>query len=129
MAFRVGAVAKVWDVKPGKNSGYCMAEMSTSRKTQSGEYEQDWANKFVMLCGDAVSIMDGFQKGMTVRIGECAVTNKWDKEKKVMYTNYAIYSFQDDSGSSGGTKPAQKKDDKKGFMEVPDTDSEELPFN
>lgn len=135
MAFRVGAYAKIWDLKQGKNGSYYVAEMSTSKKLQDGSYEQDWANKFVMLSGDATKIADSFQRGMTVRIGDCAVTNRWDKEKSIMYTNYAIYSFQTDDGSqktrsSGGSR--QQKTDKaqdRSFMEVPAGDSEELPFN
>ena len=105
MGFRTNAYAKVWKIEKG-NGNFYNAEMSVSHKNkETGNYETDWANKFVRLVGKAATQAESISSGDTVRIGDCDVTNKWDKEKKIMYTNYVIFSFNDTENNSA---PAQK---------------------
>lgn len=132
MGFSTGKYAKIWAVKPSSSGKAYVAEMSTSRKKQDGNgYETDWSNKFVMLAGQAAkdaASMDVGKAGVTVRIGDCDVTNKYDAEKKTMYTNYVIFSFQKDDKTSGTTKTEKKTGSE--FMKIPENaDDEELPFN
>lgn len=136
MAFRTGAYAKVWACEKG-NGNYHVAEMSTSRKGQNGDYEKDWASKFVRLVGSASKRAETLGKGDTVRIGDCEVTNHYDNSKKMMYTNFTIFSFMDeddnDNGSGSGTvqktaKKSTKKASDEEYVKVPEGIDEELPF-
>ena len=147
MGFRSGAYAKVWSCSKG-NGNYYVADMSTSRKTQDGGYENDWSNKFVRLVGEAAEQAESINDGDSVRIGSCDVTNHYDKTKQILYTNYVIFSFMndDDSGSgntqrSSAKKTTSNKSSTKGskakkaveasddeYVNIPDGIDEELPF-
>ena len=148
MGFRSGAYAKVWSCSKG-NGNYYVADMSTSRKTQDGGYENDWSNKFVRLVGEAAEQAESINDGDSVRIGSCDVTNHYDKAKQTLYTNYVIFSFMndDDDNGSGNTqrnsakKTTSSKSSTKGsnakkvveasdddYVNIPDGIDEELPF-
>ena len=118
MGFATGKYAKVWKVEDkGK---YSVAEMSTSKKNkQTGEYETDWSDKFVRLIGDAHTAIQKLGSGARIKIGDCDVTNKYDKEKKQTYTNYAIFSLED---ANGGSKPQSKP------QQTTEDLNDELPF-
>ena len=135
MGFRNGAYARIWSVEKGQGN-YYVADMSTSRKGQDGEYQKDWSNKFVRLIGGAAEKASSLNVPCTVRIGDCDVTNYYDKAKETMYTNYAIFSFMEDDNNTGAekksstkksTKSAKKLDDTN-FVDVPDDENGELPF-
>lgn len=142
MGFRTNAYAKVWKIEKG-DGNFWVAEMSTSKKMKKDGkdvlkdgkpvYNTDWSNKFTRLVGTAAQEAEGISDGDTIKIGECEVTNKWDAEKKVMYTNYVIYSFE--MPEDNGSKPAkstsnQRMKSKKDYVEIPDDiDEGELPFN
>ena len=126
MGFREGAFAKVWKVENKGN--YAVAQMSTSKKSkQSGEYETDWSDSFVRLIGTASKQVVGKEipkGGLSVKIGQCEVTSKYDKEKKITYTNYAIFNFhEEEENSKSNTKPNTKSSK----LEEDDTD-QDLPF-
>ena len=124
MGFKTGAYAKVWSCEKGKGN-YYIANISTSKKNRDGQYEKDWGSN-VMLVGEAAkAAVNGLPD--RVRIGECDVTNKYDKEKKIMYTNYTVFSFQDGE-AKGQTQQAKQPQQKQSFMDVPDGTDEELPF-
>lgn len=138
MGFRTGTFAKVWNVKKG-NGNYYVAEMSTSKKMKDrdgndilengkAKYETDWSNKFVRLVGTAAKQAETLKAGDSVKIESCDVTNKYDKEKKVTYTNYVIFAFADNgSNSNQSSRNAPKQENS--FMNIPDGVDEELPFN
>lgn len=133
MGFRTGAYAKIWAVKPSSTGKSMVAEMSTSKKKQDGSYETDWSSKFVTLAGQAAKEVENIEirsSGKLVRIGDCDVTCKWDAEKKIMYTNYVIFSFQKDEGDSKSKPSTSTKKADTDFMKIPDNaDDEGLPFN
>ena len=55
------------------------------------------------------------------------MTNKYDKEKKVTYTNYVIFSFEDNNSSRN---TYSKSSTGGGFMNIPDgVEDDDLPFN
>lgn len=93
MGFRTGSFAKVWEVKPISDK-VTQLRISISRKPKgSDEYVQDF-NGFVSVIGTApakkaVSLVSGD----TIQLGDVDVTTTYDKEKKVAYTNYSIFSF------------------------------------
>ena len=121
MGFRNGAYATVWETKPGKGN-WTDVKLSTSRKNRDGDYETDFSG-YVRFIGDAHKEAEYLAEKTRIKLGECDVTNSYDKEKKVTYTNYAVFSFEyaDGSGSAAG--------DSQGFANVPDVDEEDLPFN
>lgn len=126
MGFGTGKFAHIWKLENKGN--YHVAEMTTSKKNKiTGEYERDWSDGFVRLVGTAHEQADKLDISKNVKIGACEVTNRYDKERKTTYTNYAIFGFEDvDSAATPPTKNDAKKDD---FMEIPDGIDEELPFN
>lgn len=104
MGFRTGAYAKVWEVKPVSDFGTKL-RISISRKNrQTGEYEQDFSGYVLCSGSSAADKAAKLPEGARIRIGDCDVTTKYDKEKRVTYTNYRIYSFEDANGTSSSSK-------------------------
>lgn len=122
MGFRNGAYATVWEVKEGKGN-YLDVRLSTSKKNKTTEqYETDFSG-FVRFIGDAAKDGTKLKEKDRIKIRECEVTNHYDKEKKVTYTNFAVFSFEENSDN----KPASTDTS---FMNVPDSDNEApLPFD
>lgn len=121
MGFGQGNFAKVWKVEDGKGN-YSVAQMSTSKKNKTtGEYETDWQNNFVRLVGTANDQAKSFKEKESVKIGRCDVTNNYDKEKKITYTNYVIFNFEDANTSGGG-------DAKPKSITPPSVEDDDLPF-
>ena len=126
MGFGKGNFCTVW--KTENKGKYTVAEMSTSKKNkETDKYETDWSNKFVRLVGTAHEQAKNFGERENLKIGSCDVTNKYDKEKNITYTNYVIFGFEDVKGNSSKSIPKETKGD--GFMNIPDGLEEELPFN
>lgn len=100
MGFRPGAYAKVWEVAPMSDTS-TKVRMSISRKNkQSGEYEQDFSG-FVLAIGTAAAHKAaGLKEGDRIKLGDVDVSTKYDREKKVTYTNYKMFSFDIENGSS-----------------------------
>ena len=128
--FGNGSYVKIWKLEDkGK---YYQAQMSTSRKVED-KYETDWSDNFTRLVGNAASqVRSGkIKEGDRVQIDNCGVTNQYNKEKRVTYTNYVIFSFaendQNTSSRNTSNKTTQKKDTS--FNDVPDGIEEDLPFN
>ena len=93
MGFRQDArFVKVWEVENKGN--YHIVSLSTSKKNKdTNEYETYFSNKFVRFIGTAHTLAADLKKGDTIKLGSCEVTNKYDKEKNITYTNYLVYSF------------------------------------
>jgi len=92
MGFRTGAYATIWEVTPEKEFSTKL-QISISRKNKDGEYEQDFSG-FVYANGTgAAKKAAQLQKKDRIRLGDVDVTTTYNKEKKVTYTNYKVYSF------------------------------------
>lgn len=123
MGFKQGSYMKLWEVTPGERSTKVRGSISKKNK-QTNEYEQDFSG-FVTLAGTAHKEAANLKVGDTVRIGDCDVTSRYDKEKKKEYINFTVYSFADNgekkdaSAAKPTTTPAAPADT--------DEDSE-LPF-
>lgn len=100
MGFRTGAYAKVWEVKPVSDT-MTKLRISISRKNkQSGEYEQDFAD-FVSAVGTAAAKKAaGLKEGDRIKLGDVDVSNRYDKEAKVKYVNYKLFSFDIDGAEA-----------------------------
>lgn len=129
MGFRTGAYATIWEVKKG-NGNYTDVRMSISKKNkQTDQYESDFSG-FVRLVGAAHQKANTLKERARIRIGDCEVTNRYNKEKNVTYTNFAIFSFEDASGNTN-TNPNTKQNNSisEDFMNIPDDIEDGLPFN
>lgn len=156
MGFRDGAFATVWEITESAEKS-TRIRLSTSRKNKStGEYETDF-NGFARLVGSAHKMADelddriGDSSRCRIKIGNCDVTNRYDKEKEKEYTNFTIFSFEfvDESTDSKKkesapakkaapkNKPAKKKsssalsdnDDEEDTVDgIAEDDDDDLPF-
>ena len=69
--------------------------------------------------------MKNFKDGESVKIGSFEVTNKYDKEKKIMYTNFTIFNFEDiNSGNNNNNANSNPKNNTSPVEDVDD----DLPF-
>lgn len=102
MGFRTGTYAKVWEVTPLSDTS-TKVRMSVSRKNkQSGEYEQDFSG-FVLAIGTATASKAArLKEGDRIKLGDVDVSTKYDKEKRVTYTNFKLFSFEIEDGSASG---------------------------
>lgn len=95
MGFRNGAYAKVWEVT-SVSPTHTKLKMSVSRKNkQTDEYEDDFSG-FVSCFGTAVASQAArLSNGARIKLGECDVSTSYNKEKKIGYTNFKLFSFED----------------------------------
>lgn len=124
MGFRKGAYATVWAAEKGSGN-YTDVRLSISKKNkQTDKYETDFSG-FVRFVGTAHQNVGSLKERDRIRIGDCEVTNSYNKEKNVTYTNYAVFSFEkvDNNGVQG------KSDDKAFTNSHDEIDDAELPFS
>lgn len=125
MSFRQNGYATVWKIKKGTGN-FTDVQISTSRKNPNTDtYETDFSG-YVRFIGDAHKNAGNLGEKSRIKIGDCAVTNSYDKEKEVTYTNFQVFSFEMADGSA--PQKAQNKPVDDGFMNIPDGIDEELPF-
>lgn len=124
MGFRNGAYATIWEVKAGKGN-YSDVRLSISKKNkQTDQYETDFSG-FVRFIGTAHQNAGNLKEKDRIKIGDCEATNSYDKEKKVTYTNFAVFSFED----ANGNNTTQTKPSDTSFVNVDNAiEDEELPF-
>lgn len=126
MGFRTDVYAKLWKIENKGN--YSIVEMSTSKKNKdTDKYETDFSNKFTRFIGTAHTQLATMKDGDTIKLGNCEVTNNYDKEKKILYTNYLVFSFSIPE-AKGGTTTAPKATTKPTIV-PDDNDDDSLPFN
>lgn len=104
MGFRTGAWLKIWEIAPGDRSTKIRGSISKKNK-QSGQYEQDWSG-FAVLAGTAHRDASGLKVNDTIKIGDCDVTCRYDKQKDKEYTNFSIYTFETNNQQGGNTASA-----------------------
>lgn len=114
---------KIWEVTPMSDTS-TKVRMSISRKNkQSGEYEQDFSG-FVLAIGTAAAKKAaGLKEGNRIKLGDVDVTTKYDKEKKVTYTNFKMFSFELD-----GEEPRDSSTEPQPTVDEGEIDDNRLPF-
>lgn len=105
MGFRSNVWAKCWSIEP-KSATSTKIRLSITRKNKmTDEWEQDFSG-FVLFVGTANAARAAkLKEGDRIKIGDCDVTTRYDKEKKVGYTNFKVFSFEtaeEVGGYSGG---------------------------
>lgn len=125
MGFRTGAYAKVWEVTPMSDTS-TKIRVSVSRKNkQTGEYEQDFSG-FVLCIGTAAARNAAkLKEGARIKIGDCDVTTKYDTQKKITYTNFKLFSFED---ADGNNSSAPDSTDPQPQVDEGEADENRLPF-
>lgn len=120
MGVRTGSYGTIWEVKDKGN--YTDVRLSTSHKNkQTDTYEQDFGG-YVRFIGEAHRKASSLQERDRIKFGDIEITNNYNKEKNITYTNVACFSFEmaDESGKSGGE--AAKKTSKKKIEEAVEED-------
>lgn len=125
MGFRTGAFAKVWEITPVSDTS-TKVRLSVSRKNkQTDEYEQEFSG-FVMFVGSACAAKAlKLSKGARIKLGDVDVTTKYDSDKKITYTNFKAFGFDEEGGSSGSN--AKSAPDEK-EVDGGEPEDRELPF-
>lgn len=133
MAFQNGAYAKIWEFSDKGNYG--QVNISTSKKNKNtGKYDTDFQHKFVTVAGQAYEFMKSAKipsNGLSVKIGNCATSNRYDANKNTTYWNCALFALEDASGdnaSSGSSGAKAKKPARPNNYAMQDDDNEQLPF-
>lgn len=133
MSFQNGSFAKIWEFTDKGNYG--VVSMSTSKKNKdTGVYNTDFQHKFVSVVGQAYELAKTLnipKSGASVKITNCAVTNKYDAEKSVTYWNCVVFGMEDASSSGGSAPvaaPKTKKTAPSNQFAMDDDDDVQLPF-
>ena len=121
--FANGSYATIWEIKK-EEANYADVKISTSKKNKNGEYEQDFGG-IVRFVGDAKNVVLGKQAKDRVKIIECAISNKYDKDKKTTYWNPVVFKCED---ANGGTTTTKQENTAKTTSASEDMMDQELPF-
>lgn len=92
MSFANGKLAKIWEIKPKEN--YTEVKISTSRKEpNSDDYIQDFGGfvRFIGKANDKIKKCNGTEN---IKLISVETTNRYDRAKATMYTNYACFDFE-----------------------------------
>lgn len=130
MGFRAGSYATIWSVESASDTR-TKARISISRKNkQTGEYDTDFSG-FVDFIGTAAAKKALMLKEKDrIRLGDVDVTNNYNKEKGITYTNFKIFSFETQSeinGSGGGGNSGYDTEPQKN-VDSGEIDDSQLPF-
>lgn len=126
--FANGAYATIWEVNKGKGN-YYEVRLSTSKK-KDGTYEQDFSAS-VRFVGNAANIVASMGKKDRVKIGNCGVTNSYNKEKGILYTNYVVFECENVSntkGSAGAQNNNSNVKNEEGYPVNDNAPDDDLPF-
>lgn len=109
MGFRTGSYCKIWSVEP-KRDTVTNCRVSISRKDKNtGEYVQDFGGFVSFLGTSAASKAAKLKEGDSIKLGDIDVTNRYDKERQITYTNFNCYSFELDSDIQNGGQGGQQQ--------------------
>ena len=117
----------VWSIEPSATGRTTKVRLSSSKKNrQTGEYEQDF-NGFCTFIGDANAKAASLKEKDRIKLKECDVETRYDKESKREYVNYKVFSFE-----MAGTYPQQGNGTQKATAAADPTptavDDDEIPF-
>lgn len=126
MGFRKDSYAKVWSIEPISDTN-TKIRISVSRKNkETDEYEQEFSG-FVNCYGSiAAQKAARLKEGDKIKLGDVDVTTRYDKEKKVEYVNYKMFSFELDEERQSA--PAQSRPAPSESNPVDGGGDDDLPF-
>ena len=128
MGFRKDTFATVWSIEPTSDT-MTKARISISRKNrQTGEYETDFSG-FVSFVGSvAAKKAASLKEKDRIKLGDVDVTNRYDKEKNVTYTNFKVFSFENENevgNNQSATNAVERAQENVGSGEIDDSN---LPY-
>lgn len=127
MGFRTGAYAKVWEVNPMSDTSTKLRVSISRKNKKTDEYEQDFSG-FVLAIGTAAASKAArLKEGDRIKLGDVDVSTKYDKEKKVTYTNFKMFSFDADGESPAPSRSAPP-DEPQPSVGDGELDDSRLPF-
>lgn len=128
MGFRQGGYLTVWSAEPSRTGNTTRVRLSSSRKNKkTDEYEQDFSG-FCTFIGPAHEMASGLKEKDRIKILECDVGTTYDKEKKVEYVNYKVFSFEMADGSNPVANNTAKPKKKAAIAEEGEVEEDDLPF-
>ena len=126
MGFRTGAYATIFEVKPVSNTATDL-RISISRKNKDGEYEQDFGGYVRCIGTAAANKALSLKEKDRIKLGDVDVSNVYNKEKRVTYTDFKIFSFEPVADTFAA--PARQASDPTPTVDDGDLDdSTGLPF-
>lgn len=101
-------------------------QLSTSKKSKDGlKYDTDFTG-FCNLVGHAHNKAADLKEGDKIKIGDFEVTNSFNKEKKITYTNIAIFEYEVPGATTTPTPQTPPPNNKK--YQDEDSDPDSMPF-
>lgn len=108
MGFRKDAYATVWEVTPVSET-MTKVRLSTSKKNkQTDQYETDFSGFVAFVGAAAAKNAAHLAEKDRIKLGDVDVTTKYDKEKKITYTNFTAFNFEQQN--SGGNTSIDMND-------------------
>lgn len=108
MGFRRDAYATVWEVTPVSET-MTKVRLSTSKKNrQTDQYETDFSGFVAFVGAAAAKNAAHLAEKDRIKLGDVDVTTKYDKEKKITYTNFTAFNFEQQN--SGGNTSVDMND-------------------
>ena len=112
MGFKNGAICTVFEVKPISEKNTKL-RVSISRKNPgTDEWQAEFSGFIQVLGADMAKRAAKLKERDRIVITSVDVTNRWDAEKKVEYTDFKVFEFADPEEYFNGKKsdkPAAKK--------------------
>lgn len=108
MGFRTGAYATVWSVE-SVSPTMTKSRISITRKNRNtDQYEQEFGGYIAFVGTAAAGKALRLREKDRIKLGDVDVTNTYNKERNVTYTNFKVFSFEGpdelNGGSSGGAR-------------------------
>ena len=119
MGFRNGTIAKVWEIKTISETMTKLKINTRYKNKQTEEYETDFSG-YVLCVGTACANKAmKLNEGDAIRIGDCDVTTSYDKESKISYTNFKMFSFQTEEEFENESGKPKAKSGQKTYKKPP----------
>lgn len=135
MGFRQGAFARIWSINASDNFSTANITVSRRNKDDETKYDVVFKDGYTRFIGEAHKKLSGVsvgEGGMSIKILSCDVENRYDAEKKKLYTNFIVYDFEFPDGngekSGGSAKPQQKATKPAPAPAASESEEDELPF-
>lgn len=128
MGFRNGAFAKVWEVEPMGDTSTKLRISTSFKNKKTDQFEQDFSG-FVICYGSAVAMQAArLKKGDRIKLGDVDVTTRYDADKKITYTNYKMFSFEDQGGDKSSSYGGSNGADHSSYEGEPTYEGSDVPF-
>lgn len=136
---QAGNYVSIWKVAKSDRGNWYEVSLTCQKKNkQTDKYETNFRDGYVRFIGNAASVVAPYngQEGsgrpiLRGKVNSFDVSNcyvdKDGKEKFNKNPRYCVFDFEVENGNGSGSANTNTKPNTN-FMNIPDTDSEELPF-